>query len=713
MRNYTEWTKESLEQAVIKKEDIEHYLKELDKKNYVIYEDFINIKDLKKEFDYLYDMIKIGFTIDELREFPIKYRYDKSSPIKTMQLRHFITNMILWYGIIRLGGQIEEEHIIDAYKITAKDVANYYDKYYIRDFKNDADFHELNKAIADTTYELSKISLDFNLIMGMSVTLETYIGTAIKFPRFEEILKNELSTSKLPNETEEIVDALTREQVDIIRQDEDSMIKVFLDSKDGVKIGSLQEFVVASSNKPDLQGNTMPIPITKNFLMGGLGNLINYYIDAVAGRKSIILNKTEMGRSGYFAFLVILNSSDTRINKMVDDCGTVNTLLVDIKTQKHLNMVVGRYYVPERGKLEMITPQHTHLIGKTIRLRSATKCACKKGICKKCIGELADLNAEISIGGYSAILVMLDIQQKILSSKHILSTSSTPIIFNEDFAKYFQIYSNEILLDSDKLNENPESEALSLIIDNMLGQNEDIFDKDLTNMEFDKFYIGRVTGSKRGKSERHVELITEISEVNGTKLSITKDLVNNPKFEKVGDYFHIKLSDIDDELSLFSMEVANNELTKPLYDIKNLLNTNEHNGCTTIDDITNRFFDHIIEAEIDVGLLNLECILYSMIRDKNNIYKRPDFKVHVFDDDVTILSIKSSLASNPSIAVKLASEALKSQLLDLNTYEMYSASFLDDLFRETLLPVMAENNSYDFIDDGLYEDADEDSDYDE
>lgn len=723
MRNMTEWTKEGLEQVVIKRENVEDFIKELKKKDLVISDDFVNIKDLKQEFEHLYEMIKIGFTIDELREYPIKYRYTKSSPVKTIQLRHLITNMILWYGILRLGGQIREEHIINANNITGKDISNYYDNYYVKEFTDKVDFHELNKALSDTTYELGKISLDFNIIMGMSISLETYLGTAKKFPRFKEILKNELSTTLLPNETEDIVESLTNEQVELIRQDEDSMIKVFLDSKEGVKKNSLQEFVVASSNKPDIAGKTMPIPITKNFLMGGLSNLINYYIDAVAGRKSIVMNKTEMGKSGYISFLTILNSSNVRVNKEVDDCGTVNTVLVDVKSKKHFDMIVGRWYVPERGKLELITPRHTHLIGQSIRLRSPIKCACEHGICHKCAGTLYKLNMNISLGAYSAIMVMRDVQQKILSAKHILTTTSNPVIFTVDFSKYFQLYSNEILLDSEKLNDNPETESLYLIVDveNDVANAEelDIFDKDLSLLELNQFYIGKVTGSKRNK-DRAVEIISEISEENGSRLSITQDLIDNPKFEKIGDYYCIKLSDIDDELSLFSIDVVNTELTKPLYEIKGILESSTDNSKKKkkspfsrkhddIDGITNDFFDAVIDADIDVTLLNIECIIYPLVRKADNKYERPNFKVHVFDSDVQVLTIKTSLTNNPSIAVKLASESIKSQLLDLNTYEMDAPSFLDDLFREKLLPLMKdEDNDEEFIDDGLYDDEDDD-----
>jgi hypothetical protein len=284
------------------------------------------------------------------------------------------------------------------------------------------------------------------------------------------------------------------------------------------------------------------------------------------------------------------------------------------------------------------------------------------------------------------------------------------------------MYSNEILLDSEKLNEIPDTESLYVIVDveNDVSNAEDldIFDKDLTLLELNQFYIGRVTGSKRNK-DRAVEIISEISEENGSRLSITQDLVDNPKFEKIGDYYCIKISDIDDELSLFSIEVVNNELTKPLYEIKGILESSTDNSKKKkkspfsrkhddIDGITNDFFDAVIDADIDVTLLNIECIMHPLIRKADNKYERPNFKVHVFDSDVQVLTIKTSLTNNPSIAIKLASESIKSQLLDLNTYEMDAPSFLDDLFREKLLPLMKEDEDDEFIDDGLYDEDDDD-----
>lgn len=132
---------------------------------------------------------------------------------------------------------------------------------------------------------------------------------------------------------------------------------------------------------------------------------------------------------------------DTILSKD-EDCGTnagVHTFIRDKSTLSKLN---NRYYLDEKGKLNLITKDSNELIGKTINLRSPMTCKSEDGICHTCYGKLSKLNKDIHIGLFATQLLTAQITQMLLSSKHLLKTNSEKIEMSEEFNKYFQISGN-------------------------------------------------------------------------------------------------------------------------------------------------------------------------------------------------------------------------------------------------------------------------------
>lgn len=716
MKNRSTWTKEALEESCVSEAEIDQLIKIIDNKFYVVSRHFNTLDKMVSESRELYEYMKIGFSNERFRKHKIVFKFTEDGDDYEMELRRFITNTILWRPIVELGGHIEPRHLIQLDVVTNETINTYFDKFYIEEYIGRPElYRKLNSLLADTRNTLARISLDFNLIMGMVVTIESYIGTAKKFPEFEDILRYELDTNAQPYEVEKIVKELTKKQISMLKKDKDNLISAMLECGAGVKTSSIQEFTVMGSNKPDLDGNTMPVPIDKNFIIGGLSNLINYYVDATAGRKSIILNKTEMGKSGYFAYLVTLLNTKTRLSE-IDDCGTVNYVKYFVKTQKHLNMIEGRYYSVGHRKLKEVKRTDTHLIGTYINLRSPITCACHEGhVCRKCFGKLSDIVVGISIGGFSAIIIMKVVQQKILSSKHILTTSSNKIEFDEVFDKYFKIYATEIC---PNIGDNGD-DKLCIIINTEDIEFPDVFEKDLTGVPITKFSVGTIKQKRKSATDNIVvNTIHTFEEKSGAKFLLANDIISSRKIkesESKGIYF-IPFKDIDDSIAIFSTEVENNELTKPLYDIKKILDNAAHCGYSTIDDITNGFIDCILEAEIPSRAVNAELLLYPLIKTAGDKFTRPNFRKYVFDEDVNITTVGSALKNNRSITMKMASEALAEQFRDFDTYECAEGSYLDDFFRERLLPIMAdaidsfnkeEENGINLYDDGVTEDEDE------
>ena len=72
----------------------------------------------------LYDYMKQGFEQERVRKHPLKFRFknDEREPIKTMEVRHFIINLMYWYPFLYLEipDHVNDSHIFDGYKFCQK-----------------------------------------------------------------------------------------------------------------------------------------------------------------------------------------------------------------------------------------------------------------------------------------------------------------------------------------------------------------------------------------------------------------------------------------------------------------------------------------------------------------------------------------------------------------------------------------------------------------
>ncbi|WP_304576714.1 hypothetical protein [Romboutsia ilealis] len=258
-------------------------MKELYDTQVIVVQDILQKKKIFNQvFDDMYEFMKRGFEVEEIRKFPIKYKFDhKSIDIYEMEARHMITNLLFWKTLLQLEMPdiIDETYYIDAKNINNRMIKNFIDNKIIIPFRYKIETEKLNKIIHDLLYRLAMVSNDFNMIMGMSINMESFIEVANKNPRFDEIIRTKVDPLAQPVEIENTLNSLMNEEIEILKSEE-NVLKPILCSGAGIKDQQLREFSINGGLKPDLSGNTVPVPINSNFLVGGLSNIINYYIDA-------------------------------------------------------------------------------------------------------------------------------------------------------------------------------------------------------------------------------------------------------------------------------------------------------------------------------------------------------------------------------------------------------------------------------------------------
>lgn len=661
---------------------VENIINDMKGRVYIISNILNDVKLYKKVTGELYENFKQGFEVKELRECPVEFKFHKSDrKTHTLQMRHLYSNLCMWYPFLAIGqGDIvDETYILKPTEFNNHGRKTFLDNKFIKPFRHSISNKDLNLILHETQKRLAQVSKDFNPILGNSMNLESFMELYDRNAEFRSLVHTKVNPNKQPKEVERELDLRTHELERILKE-EDNCLRPILNCDGVIKIKQLAEGFISFGYKPDIDGNTLPVPINANMLVGGLGNVTNLYTETNSSRKSLLANKYEMGDGGYFSILLMKLCSGIYITE--HNCNTLRLLKVEIRSKKHLNSLVGRYYNTEDdNRYRVLRDTDTHMIGETIYVRTPATCMAKdNGVCEICYGELSRTNNDgFGIGAYAAAKLTEPLSQNILSTKHLLTTDSEEIKFIETFYKYLNVNTNEITLN---INMEHDITNLSLLIekDDIKIKNE-LEDNNEYNYYCIKFYI---VNNTTGEAEL-------VESENQKELIIAPEVLHSSNF-KVGDSIFVPLNKLemssyvaeDDSeeqvIRLFIMEIMNNELTKPLYAIRTLLNSKKDKN-ESLDDVNQKLLDLVIEANLNLPSVMSEIVLKQLIRDKKNILKRAKFNSYKTMNDYQILGVTTALEKNPSVLVGLSSQALGRQMADYRTYTKTETSYLDPLFR--------------------------------
>lgn len=654
-------------------EELTKYLRPI----YII-EDYLVSDEMYRKFqEDIYTVIKGCFEHKECREYMVKFKfYRDDTTIHELQFRHFITNAFLWYPFIHLydvSSVLDETFILDCMN----------DIPYIRNYINDKIISVLrdcsikntvlNRAVSEVLYNLRRISTDFSLIINTTISAETFLNLYNENDRIREIMETNLSIESQPSEIEEKMNELMKEEIEIIKGIKDNPIGIMLRAGTGIKPKQLSEFTIAMSLKPDLSGVTIPLPISSSTLINGLNKPSYHYLDSLGARKSLITNKKVMGSAGYFGKVVLLLARTLSLSKTVSDCDTKHLLEITISSDKMLKKYNGRYYkLKQNGPTLLInSKKDTHLIGKTILLRSPITCACHDEVCHKCFGTTSLLNLDISEGvtGFEVEESTKVVNQMILSTKHLLTTISEKIEFNDAFYKFFSITAGEInpILNNDEV-ENIDDWAV-WIDPNDVQKSDELDDDSFFNTYINgKFYVQNLVTKE----------YVEISSKDNREMYLTETCLELMKKGKG----YIKFADMDESMSLFELVIMNNELTRPLYMLMDLLNKSKVDSDMTYHEMAQTFTELLVDASIDAMAISGEVIINRLIRkDPDEDFVRPDFS----NTDIgpyQILTVLKALENNPSPLIGISSQYLRKQLISDDILKKQGTSYIDVFFKK-------------------------------
>lgn len=175
-------------------------------------------------------------------------------------------------------------------------------------------------------------------------------------------------------------------------------------------------------------------------------------IESRSASKSLSMAKADLQDAEYFSRrLQLLVQSVENLHR--GDCGSKDYMVWHVRPKKEIDGVVyhpgdlknlvGVTYLSDDGLLKTITDRCTHLIGKSIKIRTVFKChhPDPKGVCSTCYGALSDAIAPNSnLGHINAVWVTQKSTQSVLSVKHLDGSSVIErILLNHIAAKYLGV----------------------------------------------------------------------------------------------------------------------------------------------------------------------------------------------------------------------------------------------------------------------------------
>jgi hypothetical protein len=343
-----------------------------------------------------------------------------------------------------------------------------------------------------------------------------------------------------------------------------------------------------------------------------------------------------------------------------------------------------------RGIDNILNGNDKSMIGKTIYLHSPMTCASNSaghGICKKCYGNLYWTNYDINPGKIAAEILSAQLTQTLLSAKHLLETKIVNINWNPEFKDYFNIDINSIKLSDDFLDDDSNSRKFTMIIDpedvQLVNEEEDTVSyedgEESIIVEEDTGVYNEYITSFIIRTPEGVD-ITFGSEEQ-TELYISQDLNNiiRKKASNTDGKINIPLSAFDDSV-LFYIKINNNEISKTMNDIINIINKSSVTEKMTKDEALQYIVDLVIDGNLSIDAVHLEVILSNQIVDPDNILKKPNWNNPAAKS--RMFTLNQALTNNPSVIISLLYKDLHKVLYNPLTFTKNAPSFFDLFFCE-------------------------------
>lgn len=449
----------------------------------------------------------------------------------------------------------------------------------------------------------------------------------------------------------------------------------------------------------DVDSDIFRYPIMSGHIRG-IRRLYDSLIESRSAAKSLMHSQKPLQDSEYFSRRQQLVCQNVQ-NLHMGDCGSTKYLLWKIRSKGtgdgenpngDLRTLAGKYYLDEDvGTYKILRESDTHLIGKTLKLRSlVTGCMHPdpNGICEYCYGESGiSVPKDSNIGQVACVTLAAILGQLILSTKHYDGTSvAENIILRGIEKKYFSVGSNGITymlnekLRSDKIYLYVNIENCPGLVDIKLSEDMRVFTISRVS-EFNRVFIELIDSD--GVSDKQ-SLDVYVSARNS---SMTHELLTHIRkvgYEIIDNSYRIDLTNWDYSKPLFALPLSHYNMSNHQAEIASALEATaadlkRRNNDISPDNMIVEFHD-LVNKRLTINLSVLEVIVYSAMivdaSDNNYSLPKPWTKAG--------FGIMRNILKNRSISALMAYQGHRDSFVNPESY-LYT-SRMDHILDAAIMP---------------------------
>ena len=507
---------------------------------------------------------------------------------------------------------------------------------------------------------------------------------ANRCPEFKDIVNTKLDESLTTKEVENKIKEIQARLFHLIREDKHNILYPYLDS-DKVDNTQLTQLLGFIGRRSDINKKILPRMTNTNFLRG-LESPTDYVNECIVGRDAEITKKDLIKKSGFYSRKIDLLCVNSDVDLETEDCGTTHYMNFFVKTDYHFRAIIGKYMIDEETKEEIeITDEMTDLIGKFIRLRSHICCKLDKKdkngrrlFCKKCFNAKADLISEITIGGLCSIEAINPLSNKCMSGKH-KTLSQVIDVSKLALTKFFKVeFDKAYIIDPEAV----EHYQIRLLKEQIEELSDMVKEQDYE--DFYAFVLKDVSIIRRDKVTNEVVESYRLDEA-GIELSLSDYVLSEQKHlfktNSESEFIYINLNKCDSSEPIFNVILANEDVSYFLSKLTRLIDTSDIKYYKDYSAFASELLDLLYESGIDVNIINIETIVYNLIRDPENKMKRPDFSEE--NVNYIFLRLTDAIIESESYSVSLSFQYIAKQFASSTLYEKNGKSIFDSFFNVT------------------------------
>lgn len=643
-----------------------------------IYTKDLNAGNIDAHFYSIINILKDGIETEEVQNMIIHVYFENDNDVE-LSIFDYCLNLMFWQLCTKVNHPIWDVHLVFFEDITKKNIKEYIDNIYIDKYRKKVPLITMNQTIDDVMSKFRDIR-PFQQYLANTLNLEDTIDLMNKYPEFNDTVHYSSDGLQL----EDIKEAgmkVTNLQIKYIKNS-DHCLRDSFRTGEAISPKQYKEVAVEIGTKPDGKGSIFSRPINSSFMNGGLQTAADIYIDSSVGRVAQILSKTNVGESGSFARLLELNNQDAFLHPDPDYvCDTKNFVEVAMENDTMIDMFNLNYYREDPEGVDKLFDakrvDRKEIMYKKLYFRSPCKCASYtrgQGICYKCYGDLAYVNAEVNSGQIAAEGLSSRYTQILLSAKHLLESIVIKMEWTEGFYDVFGLCFDTINIRSDK-----NLSGWSIIIDEDIKV-EDEMDSGEYNNYINNFILRDPNGNEK--------IISTANKDNMYIDSEFYDIIMNFESGNEDFYSEIPIDQIKDLAVLFKIDIKNNELSATMDRVKQLIDTKFMISQYNIDQLLREVIVTNIQGGIIINAVHFMMILMSQIRAADDILSLPDWTVP--NQEYQILTLSKSLSDNLSITVRLQGSKVSKALLNPDNSKLTKAAICDMFSMEQPQEFLAE-----------------------